>query len=298
MNTKVIIIIPVYNDIIRLEKCLDALSKQTIGIDNFSVRVVDNNSSVKISDVVEKYSFADYFFEEKAGSYAARNKALVEIDSDYIAFTDSDCIPSPTWLENGLQRLENSSQIMAIGGKVELFSENELPNLYEYYDLVTGFDQKSYIEDNGFSVTANLIVKSKAINLFGVFNADLMSSGDKDWCQRLTSQGYQLEYCDNALVQHPARHTISSIKTKLRRLYGGFYHNHVNVKPNRLFSFKGMLEALMPPITQMKKFKNAPCQLSFLTKCKLTLFFYYLKLYTFGYRLGLLLKLVKTSERL
>ncbi|WP_339722087.1 glycosyltransferase [uncultured Paraglaciecola sp.] len=295
------VVIPAYNDAVRLEKCLKALSQQTLPSDKFIVKVIDNNSIQDLKSIVERFRFAEYLFEAKAGSYAARNNALDNINTPFIAFTDSDCIPQENWLECALSTLRDSGDgVGAIGGKVMLFAENERPNLCEYYDMVTGFDQQSYIEKDGFSVTANLIVKRSALTKTGVFNALLMSSGDKDWCLRMQQQGLTLVYCKQAIVAHPARNSVKQIKTKLKRLFGGFYHNHKYVEPNPLFSLLGLIKAALPPIQnlkQMQKLKHS-LKLSVLTQLKLFGFFYYLKLYTLVFRLRLILGLVKQVERL
>lgn len=298
---EVTVVIPAYNDVVRLEKCLFALSQQTLASEKFKVKVVDNNSSQNIKEIVERFDFAEYLFESRAGSYAARNKALENIDTPFIAFTDSDCLPQKTWLEQALAALRASDdKVGAIGGKVALFAEHSPPNLCEYYDMVTGFDQQSYIEKDGFSVTANLIVKQQAMLKTGMFNAQLMSSGDKDWCLRMKQQGLELLYCHNVAVEHPARHSSRQIKTKLRRLFGGFYHNHKHVAPDPLFSPVGLLKAALPPIKNIEQMNklHRKLKLSLAVRVKLILFFYYLKLYTLAFRLGLILGLVKQVERL
>ncbi|GAA0856967.1 glycosyltransferase family A protein [Aliiglaciecola litoralis] len=298
-SSKVAVIIPVFNDTKRLKLCLTALSQQTYPTELFDVLVVDNNSSEDIKSVVQEFPFAQYLFEAKPGSYAARNRALENIDADFIAFTDSDCIPQPNWLEASIHCLHSASETVgAVGGKVVLFAENERPNLCEYYDMVTGFNQQSYILKDRFSVTANLIIRRIALEKTGPFNDQLMSSGDKDWCLRMQQSDFELAYCEKSQVAHPARHSIKQIKTKLRRLFGGFYHNHKHVKKDRLFQPLGLLEAAMPPMKNIRQMQQADIKLSAITKVKLIGFFYYLKLYTLFFRLGLIFGLINTTERL
>ena len=294
---RIILIIPVYNDKTRLEKCLNALALQDYDMSRVAVRVVDNNSSVDIASLVANYPFASYWFEEKPGSYAARNKALQELDCELVAFTDSDCIPKPEWLTQASAALAQSNAD-AVGGKVELFAESDSPSLAEYYDLVTGFDQQGYIEKDGFSVTANLMVKRDVLEQVGPFNSELMSSGDKEWSRRMVAAGFCLQYCDSAVVLHPARKTTQSIKTKLRRLMGGFFYHHQQHEPQAIFTLAGMCAGLLPPFLNIKKMQASALPLSAWTRVKLVAYFYYLKLYAWAYRLQLLLGLIKTNERL
>lgn len=295
------VIIPVYNDPERLELCLNALAKQTYPAQKTEILVVDNNSAVSCEDVVSRVPNAVYLFEKEAGSYAARNKALgYESIADIVAFTDSDCIPDPDWLTQAITSLMASTSVGAVGGRVDVFAASEPPTLPELYDIVTGFDQKGYIQKEHFSVTANLVTKKAVLDEVGQFNAALKSSGDKDWCQRMVKRGYDLVYCDPAVVNHPARDSVKSIKTKLRRLYGGFYHNHKHVKKDKLFTAAGLLEALMPPVHYIKKMRSMADRLSLSTgkQIQLACFFYAMKLYTLGYRIRLMTGLAGKVERL
>ena len=296
-QSTITVIIPVYNDAIRLDKCLAAIAKQEYDMSLIEVRVVDNNSEQDIATVVANYAFAKYLKETKPGSYVARNKALAAIKSDLIAFTDSDCIPSKTWLCKAVKFLHDTDYD-AVGGKIELFAQGINPNLYEYYDMVIGFDQQSYIENEGFSVTANLIVKQNVLTKTGLFNSELMSSGDKEWCRRLVSKGCKLGYSSNTIVMHPARDNSKSILTKLRRLLGGFYYQHKNQEPDKRFSLLSLLIGCLPPITKFKKVRDSSIKPSPINYVKLILFFYFVQLCSVFYRVKLMVLRESKPERL
>jgi cellulose synthase/poly-beta-1,6-N-acetylglucosamine synthase-like glycosyltransferase len=299
-TSTVTVIIPTYNDTVRLAMCLDALNKQTYPQELYKVLVVDNNSSKPCDELVKHYAFASYLHEAQPGSYCARNLALKQAGlGDIIAFTDSDCIPDKAWLSEAVTALENGSETLgAIGGRIDMYASSDSPSLAELYDMVTGFDQADYISKENFSVTANLVTRCTVIEEVGQFNANLKSSGDKDWCQRMVKAGFALSYCDAAVVDHPARKSVKSIKTKLRRLYGGFYYNHVNVKPDKLFSPLGLFEALMPPLDKIRQLRKSKLSISASRKFQLMTFFYYLKFYTLTYRVKLMTGIEKNIERL
>ena len=86
---KVSVIIPVFNDKQRLEKCLEALENQTYPKDCYQIVVVDNASTVDLKSTVMQFQQARLYYEEKPGSYAARNKGLSVATGEIIAFTDS-----------------------------------------------------------------------------------------------------------------------------------------------------------------------------------------------------------------
>ncbi|MFT5852391.1 MAG: hypothetical protein ACI87J_002367, partial [Colwellia sp.] len=98
---------------------------------------------------------------------------------------------------------------------------------------------------------------------------------------------------------HPARNSVKQIKTKLKRLFGGFYHNHKHVEPNPLFSTLGLIKAALPPIKNLKQMQKLKHSLGLSAGIQIQLvgFFYYLKLYTLWYRLCLIAGGIKKLER-
>jgi GT2 family glycosyltransferase len=166
-----------------------------------------------------------------------------------------------------------------------LFAQSN--SICEYYDIVIGFDQKSYIENEGFSVTANLIVKQNVLTKTGLFNSELITSGDKVWCRRLVTEGFKLGYSHNTIVIYPARYNSKSILTKLRRLLGGFYYQHKYQMPDKRFSFFSLLVGCLPPIIKLKKIRNSSAEPSPFSFIKLILFFYFVQLCSVFYRIKL-----------
>ncbi len=87
-------IVPVYNDILRLETCLRALQEQTYPKDPYEIIAVDNGSDESIESVVKRFSQAVVAYEAFPGSYAARNRGSSLSRGHILAFTDSNCIPA------------------------------------------------------------------------------------------------------------------------------------------------------------------------------------------------------------
>ena len=66
-------------------------------------------------------------------SYAARNKGVQAARGEILAFTDSDCMPEPNWVEAGICALK-SERASCGGGHITFFYKAKQPNLYEFYD--------------------------------------------------------------------------------------------------------------------------------------------------------------------
>lgn len=98
---KISTIIPVYNTEKYIKRCLDSIINQTIGIKNIEIIIVDDGSTDKSVEVIEKYTKKyeniKYYYEENGGQAQARNKGLSLATGEYISFVDSD-----DWIESDM----------------------------------------------------------------------------------------------------------------------------------------------------------------------------------------------------
>lgn len=241
------IIIPVKDDAQRLERCLEALDQQTYGGD-VEILVIDNGSSDHPERVVDRFARARFLREPAHGSYAARNAGLREAQGQVLAFTDSDCIPAPDWLEVGVRAIQAAGEDAFVGGRVELFAKDpEHPNPGEVWDLRQGFHQQRYIEQEHFSATASLFVHRSAFDRAGPFQQEFVSSGDREWGNRATANGLKGRYVPDLLTRHPCRDSLRALRRKNARLLQG----DIQLRRERgqaLITPKEALIALCPPI--------------------------------------------------
>ncbi|MES2471076.1 MAG: glycosyltransferase family A protein [Patescibacteria group bacterium] len=222
------VIIPTYRDYDKLRYCIDALTQQTYPSDKFEVIVIDNNTDETFVSR-ENLSFPASVRierERKPGSYAARNKGLAVAKGDIIAFTDSDCIPDASWIENGVAALASQPHPSIVGGRVEFRFRGASPSTAELYDSLFSINQKHFIENAGFAATANLFTSKEVFQKTGGFSELHYSGGDFEWCRRAVTLGASLFFADQAIVFHPARRSIRKIILRARRIVGGIYINH------------------------------------------------------------------------
>jgi glycosyltransferase involved in cell wall biosynthesis len=249
------VIIPVYNDAKRLKICLAALENQTYPKDLYEVIVVDNASdeAPDIKGVVAEFGCAIATYESIPGSYAARNQGISLAKGEVIAFTDSDCIPTPNWIENGVKNLLQFPNCGLVAGKMEIFCKNpEKPTPVELYESITAFPQQQLLETKKGAATGNLFTFKNVIDRVGVFNANLKSNGDLEWGQRVYSAGYQQVYADDTCVAHPARSSFKELYKRTVRLVGGSYdwqnQKQLSFYEKKIFFFKFLWENVIPPL--------------------------------------------------
>ncbi len=249
------IVIPVYNDSERLKRCLQVLEHQTYPKSQYEVIVVDNNSDDDIKSLVSHFPQALYEFEQKPGSYAARNKGIAVAKGAILGFTDSDCIPNSDWIDRGVSYLSDKCHYVA--GRISIFFRNpERPTVPELYDSLNCLNQHYYIESVHYGATANLFVHKTLFDNVGLFNDSLKSGGDKEWGQRVFAANYQQVYAENAVVLHPARYSSREVAKKIARVTKG----HCKVeKKHRRFSIELIKElyfSFKPPIRDAIKIFN------------------------------------------
>lgn len=207
------VVVPHRDDLERLDRCLAALQAQTLEPDLFEIVVSDNGSSVgpdAVAAVIAGRARLTTITEPGAGP--TRNGGVAQARGPVLAFTDSDCVPDRRWLETGLAAL---GQHDLVGGRMTVADPPGRRTGAQSFDLVFAFDNRSYIRDKGFSVTANLFCSRAVFDATGGFAAG--TAEDMEWCRRATALGFRLGYTEDAVVEHPPRGDWPALVTKLRR---------------------------------------------------------------------------------
>lgn len=244
------VIIPVFNGGKELVCCLDALRAQTYASDRFEALVVDNGSTDDTVEVASNYPFVKVVKELKPSSYAARNTGIVLARGEILAFTDADCIPTNNWLETAVARLNEQNNIIVVGN-ISMFTDTN-PTSVELFDMADSFPQGNYVENWKFGPTANLIAHKRTFDQVGNFDGDLKSCGDVQWGQRASKAGFDLVYADDVVVRHPAKRTIDSLMSRVRRIAGGV-EDLQREHPTTTHPMKtSLLRQLLPPINYCK----------------------------------------------
>jgi glycosyltransferase involved in cell wall biosynthesis len=253
------VIVPVWNDAGRLEKCLRALDGQTYPGDLYEVLVIDNDSEEEIGSVAARSKRARLLHEARPGSYAARNAGLAQARGQVVAFTDADCLPEPDWIEKGVARLTRGGERAVVAGRVELFPcEPPRPNAVEQYEMLFALAQRQYVDRYKFGATANLFAWRETFARVGPFLAEVKSGGDLEWGRRATAQGYTVEYADEVRVRHPARASLSQLSSKVVRVAGGL-HDLRRMKGREYLEFdRGFLWELLPPLRAIARTLREP----------------------------------------
>ena len=242
------VIIPVFNDNERLALCLESIANQTYPKAKYEIILVDNNSDSSPADIISKFDNVILETEQKNRGDAARNKGLSVAKGEVIAFTDSDCIPAPDWIEKGVSMLVNHSDYGIVGGRLDVYPRNpEKISSVEMWDIIFAFNQKSHVEEGNFAVTANLFTRKNVFNKVGTFDDKLFTCGDQEWGKRAFSHGIKIIYGDDVVIRHPARHSLKQFCKKEKRIISGTFELESMSRYPWLKHIGSLVRDLIPP---------------------------------------------------
>ena len=205
---KISIVIPVYNAQKKIGATLDALLHgQTVDKHLFEVIVVDNGSTDDSPQIAKAYPVI-WRRETTPGPAAARNTGIRSAQSALIAFTDSDCVPYPDWLEK-LLGAESSSSADVFGGPLEpLRSETLVEKYLAKYQNILLFPQEDAMTGKRHSfqyvITANAMIRKTALEKVGMFDERFRYAvgEDADLGRRLYQAGCGFCYDEKIKVKH------------------------------------------------------------------------------------------------
>jgi cellulose synthase/poly-beta-1,6-N-acetylglucosamine synthase-like glycosyltransferase len=217
------VVVPVYRDEERLALCLEALAMQSYPRARTELIVVDNDCD-GLDVLAQPFPMVLFTRERMPGSYAARNRGILESKGQILAFTDADCVPTRDWLQSGVAALDGNPNLGAVGGRIEMISSDPAARLsaVDLHERVCGLPQRQFVEDLRFAATANMFSRRGVFDDVGLFASDLKSSGDREWAMRVIDRGYELIYADEVVVRHWARRTLREFVRRRRRITGGW----------------------------------------------------------------------------
>jgi len=242
---KVSIIIPVYNNSKSIQKTLKNINDQTYSKELVELIVVDNGSTDGICEIIKSYDNVLYLTEENYlnSPYSARNRGIEVSKGEVIVLLDATCIPVNTWLEQGINFMNNNNADI-VGGDVR-FDLGKKATASRIYDSLTNVKMKESITERNVAKTGNLFIKRGVFEQVGLFPEGIRSGGDVRWTKRATDMGISLQFCKDAYVLYKARGFIKLLKKQWRvgKAQPAIWSEQ-NIKKNYM---KGLITMLIPP---------------------------------------------------
>ncbi len=227
------IVICTYNRAYILGECLRSLQAQTLPTCFFNIIVVDNDSNDATQALVKDFSHdwpqLKFIIEKKRGAGNARNAALRNVKTDWVACLDSDAKAHPDWLATVLETIKNDD-FDAFGGPFYAWHffgapPKWLPKGFGTYEAAQPYGPLN--EDN-YIPGGNCAFRLNVAQAVGCFPVDIGMTGKK--CaygeetlmfNRMEKAGFRLGYVPAMKIDHcvlPYKYSFSwQIKSAFAR---------------------------------------------------------------------------------
>lgn len=202
------VVIPTYNRLPILEKCLQALENQKISegsaIAQYEVVVVDDGSTDGTVPWLQANQFllphVQLFQQDHQGPAAARNLGVEQAKGDTIIFIDSDLVVTEVFLQAHADALQQGQKQL---GSDRLFTYGSVINTCNFEQPTTEpFKITDY--SRAYFATGNVAIDRKWLEQAGLFDTRFQLYGweDLELGVRLKQLGLKLIKCPEAVGYH------------------------------------------------------------------------------------------------
>ena len=221
------VIVPVYNGAATVTRCLDALAAQSVASDRFEIIVVDDGSQDATVHRIDAWREAHsqcrlrLLRQPNAGPAVARNHGAQAAHAPLLLFTDADCAPLPTWVDELSAPFADQTIVGAKGTYVTrqtAATARFVQAEYEdRYDRMRGLGQIDFIDTYSAAYRRDIFLENGGFD--GIFTT--ASVEDQEFSFRLAQKGYRLVFAPAAQVEHLHDETLHAYAR--RKYYIGYW---------------------------------------------------------------------------
>jgi GT2 family glycosyltransferase len=234
---RVSVVIPTFNRVDDLRRCLDSLMAQTVAPSE--IRVIDNGSTDDTLELLERYPVQAQ--SAPRGSLSRLfNVGWQSTQAEFVAYLNDDSEVVPRWLEQIQQTFAAFPQAAVVGGPTIAMREQEIYRMYQtlirsrslawlarFYDRFIHegrlFDVGAYSESGAYSIggslreclkqdqafsvrllsITNMVIRRSVLEAMDGFDESFRYAHiDGDLFLRLGNAGYILMFDPKAIVWH------------------------------------------------------------------------------------------------
>jgi len=193
------VVIPICNSEKTIKRTIEALLSQKTE-KSYEVIVVDDGSTDETPNIIQKYPIK-IILKKNAGPSVARNTGWKAASGKIVAFTDSDCIPVPDWLDTISKHFQDLS-VGGVGGTYK--TENRGSILATYIGEDIGFRHNRLRKEIEATGTFSAAFRKNLLKQVGGFDEtyEKATAEDFDLCFAIRKTGYKIIYEPKAIVGH------------------------------------------------------------------------------------------------
>ena len=210
------VVIPTFNRLIGLKRCLDSLQVQSYDYSMYEVIVIDDGSVENVCEIIStnEFSFALKIIRiTHGGPSIARNIGIQNAIGDYIIFYEDDIIIDKEYIAKAYGLINNCKCDVVEGktlieGRRKTIRRYDVTNVYSF-------------------IPCNLIIRRSVLIRIGGYDPQFFDSAtglyfreDTELGFRLLNEGVSIVKTDELIVEHPEQFlTISACIRHAKRYY-------------------------------------------------------------------------------
>lgn len=216
------IVIPCHNSEETLAQTLDSVRAQTSG--DWKIVAINDRSSDSTPEILARFAAEESRMTviegPGKGASAARNLALAHIETDFVAFLDSDDLWTPTRLAVFQQMFRDRPDYDVLYSRYGFFTD-----LPEDGPTVSTVPPKplqviDILRENPAGTMSNLAMRRSALDCAGPFREDITHGEDREWLVRVAALDLTIAGIDETLMYY--RTTRGGLSTDLEKMYAGW----------------------------------------------------------------------------
>jgi glycosyltransferase involved in cell wall biosynthesis len=247
------VVVPTYNRRLSAQQTVECLLRQSLP--PHEIIVVDDGSTDGTAETLRQtFGGAIKVLSRKnGGPAAARNCGIREANGDFVAFTDSDCLPDETWLSELLKGFD-SPRVAGVGGVVKRADADLVSEYVDAVGMLNPFIQNGEVD---YLVTANACFRRDVLFEARLFDERFVKPGgeDTELSVRVRSLGYELKFNPDAVVLHHHRQTLPAL-LKTMSNYGQGCYILFELWPERKGNFSPLTRLMMSTVAVRNMFRR------------------------------------------
>jgi len=228
------IVVPCFNEESTVDGTIDSLLSMNYPRDKFNVIIVDDGSTDKTWQYIQKYANnpqIEIYKKENGGKYTALNYGIQQSKADLIGCLDADSYVDKDTLRR-IVRYFTDPKVMAVTPAIKIFKPKSIIQYLQYIEYQLGIMIKklfSYL--NAIHVTPGpfTIFRRSIFEKIGLFR-HAHNTEDMEMAMRMQINHLKIENCHKAFVYTVGPSTLKTLYKQRVRWTHGFLENTIDYK--------------------------------------------------------------------
>jgi glycosyltransferase involved in cell wall biosynthesis len=205
-HPRVSVVVCAYDAERTIDRCLASLA--ALNYPDYEVIVVNDGSRDRTLEIAQQHGFCRIVSQPNKGLSVARNVGAKAATGEIVAYTDSDCVADPDWLNYLVAKMEASGLAVCGGPNFPPPEDSLVPAAVA---VAPGGPTHVLLSDEIAEHIAgcNMAFRREALMRLGGFDPIFRAAGDDvDICWRFQDAGYVIGFSPAAVVWHFRRNTV------------------------------------------------------------------------------------------